>query len=299
MFKYYIYKLGSFLSNHLPLHLSYKLAIFISDVQYFLSFRDRRAVKSNLRVILSPDVNLSKAARAVFRNFGKYINEFFWMAKHLNKEYIDQHVKLKNYHHVENVLKSGKGGVLITAHLGNWEMGAVIVSKLGHSVTVVALPHKERDVNTFFNKQRESRGMTIVPTSTAIRQCLETLRENKFTALAADRDFSLNGEVMDFLGRKAFIPKGPAAFSIKTGAPIVPVFLIRQESNNFVLHFEEPIWPGENGNEHNAQLNLMYKYVRIMEDKIRQNPEQWMVFREFWVDENKYFYSSNKEQNDQ
>jgi len=192
-----------------------------------------------------------------------------------------------------------KGGVLITAHLGNWEMGAVIVSKLGHSVTVVALPHKERDVNTFFNKQRESRGMTIVPTSTAIRQCLETLRENKFTALAADRDFSLNGEVMDFLGRKAFIPKGPAAFSIKTGAPIVPVFLIRQESNNFVLHFEEPIWPGENGNEHNAQLNLMYKYVRIMEDKIRQNPEQWMVFREFWVDENKYFYSSNKEQNDQ
>ena len=284
MFRYYIYKFGQFVVNRLPLKVSYCIAVFLSDMHYFLSFRDRRAVKSNLKNFVSCDNDIPRLAREVFRNFGKYLVEFFWMAKHMDSNYIKKNVKIKNIEHIDNIKKEGKGAIFLTSHMGNWEMGAAIVSIIGYPSMVIALPHKARPVNDLFNQQRQAHGITVVPTSVAIRKCVEGLREGKFVALIADRDFSMNGEVMDFLGKTAFIPKGPAAFSIKTGVPIVPVFLVRGEDDTFTLSFHEPFYPPRSGDKYEMLLDVMKKYISITEDMIKKYPDQWLMFREFWVE---------------
>jgi KDO2-lipid IV(A) lauroyltransferase len=266
--------------------MAYKIAGFFSEMQYYLSPRDRRAVKNNLRIILQSDKDLSGKAREVFRNFGKYLVDFFRMQKILNEEYIRKNVRISGMERVDEILAKGRGGIMITAHLGNWEMGGPILGLLKSPLFVIALPHKERPVNDLFNAQRAAWRITIVPTNIAVRKCIEALKNNQLVALAADRDFTAHGEVLDFLGKKALIPKGAAIFSIKTGAPILPAFLVRQPDETFHLFFEEPIYPPvitQKEIDRDTLLTVMEKYKTVLENKIKEYPTQWLMFREFWV----------------
>ena len=91
---------------------------------------------------------------------------------------------------------------------------------------------------------------------------------------------------MDFLGKRAIIPRGPAVLSIKTGAPIIPSFLIRLPNDKFVMIFEEPIYPPKVKEEDISEpvlTVLIQKYLSKVEEKIRQYPNQWLMFREFYV----------------
>ena len=269
--------------------LCFKLAGFFSDLHYYFSYRDRRAVENNLRIILShrkSDENISSLTRQVFRNFGRYLVEFFMMGKMVNEAYVKKNVKIKNLERISRILKEGKGGIVITAHLGNWELGAVLLTMLGYPLFAIALPHKERPVNDLFNHQRETRGIAVIPTRMAFRRCLEALKENKLIALVADRDFSLNGEPVDFLGRKTLIPTGPAVFSLMTGAPIIPTFLIRDCDGTFTLSISEPIYPPLNvakEDERQALLDIMRGYLSVIEREIYLYPTQWLMFRKFWI----------------
>ena len=286
MFKFYLYKISQFIVNLLPLPLSYSFGVFLSDLQCTFSFRDHRAVRNNLKTILHTDKDLEPLVREGFRNFGKYLVDFFRMEKKIDMQFIKERVKVKNLDYIKKALERGKGAIVVTAHIGNWELGAVAVSMLGYPLMVVALPHKERPVNDLFNYQREVKGITVVPTNVAVRRCIETLKQNKLVALAADRDFTLHGEVLNFLGRKAFIPKGAAVFSVKTGAPIVPCFMTRNSDDTFNLTLEEPIIPPEKIPDHaetEAILAIMKKHTTVIENKIRQFPTQWLMFREFWT----------------
>ena len=96
-----------------------------------------------------------------------------------------------------------------------------------------------------------------------------------------DGDFGNKGEMIDFLGKKAMIPKGPAAFAQKTGAPIVPAFLIREGDYCFRMVLEPPIYP--KGTDEGALIALIKEYTAVIESKVREYPTQWLMFREFWV----------------
>src|SRR3989338_4754465 len=128
MFKYFLYQLGLFCIRRLPTKFSYLLANILSDIQYCLSFRDRSAVIKNLKCILAEKDGTSSMVRDVFRNFGKYLVEFFQMNKTVNKQFIKERVHFTGMEYLDKILKEGKGGIVITAHIGNWELGAVLLS---------------------------------------------------------------------------------------------------------------------------------------------------------------------------
>ena len=286
MFKYLMYKFGEFCVNRMPLPLAYRIAMFVSDLHYYLSFRDRKAVHNNLKNIVEDESQVPYLVREVFRNFGKYLVEFFRMKSMVDRQFIKDNIEIKNIEKIQEVLDDKKGGLILTAHLGNWEMGAVIFSTLGYPLLAVAMPHKERPVNDLFNDQREAKGITVVPMNLAVRRCLEALKENKLVALVADRDFSQNGEVLPFLDRQALIPKGVAAFSLKTGAPIIPTFLIRKDDDTFTLTVCDPIYPPQGSLEKDEKqkiVGIIQQYLSFIEAKIRQHPTQWLMFREYWV----------------
>ena len=296
MFKYYLYKLAQFITNHVSRRTAYRIARVLSDIQYVFSFRDRRAVRNNLKVITGGEGDIEAMTRQVFRNFGKYLTDFFRMSRDLDEEFIRRHVRIRNLERMDEALRAGQGGVSVTAHLGNWELGAAIVSMIHKPPIVIALPHKERPVNDLFNAQRESRGIIVVPSSNAVRRCLEGLKENRFVAIAADRDFTGHGLTMPFLGRRMHLPKGAAILSLKTGAPVVPIFLIPEEDGRYTLTIEEPVYPppppqgpeaGKNGEKKvipdEELAAFMRRYTSVIEEKIRRHPTHWLMFREFWT----------------
>ena len=208
------------------------------------------------------------------------------MKEMVDEQFIRNNVRTEGMGHLDKVLTEGKGGIVVTAHIGNWELGAVLLSVLGYPLMVIALPHKERPVNDLFNDQREAKGVTVVPTNGALRHCIEQLRGNKLVALVADRDFGANGVIMDFLGRKMTVPKGPAVFSWKTGAPIIPVFLIRNGDGTFTFSCCDPIYPPDRNTsvgEDKIIKGIMHRYMSVIEEKVLAYPSQWLLFREFCV----------------
>jgi KDO2-lipid IV(A) lauroyltransferase len=284
MIFYILYRVGYLVANILPLKFAYSLAKRVSDVQYIFAKKDREAVVQNLSIITKKDAKeCQKLARKVFRNFGLYLVDFFRMPN-LNKEGVKKRVKLEGIENIDGVLKQNRGGIILTCHIGNWEMGGVVMAMLGYDISAVALNHKYKNINDFFIKQREERGLKVIPISHIMKRCVSALRGKGLLALVGDRDFTNNGIVMDFFGIPTSIPKGPAMFALKTGSPIIPGIFVRRDSFNYSLIFDRPIDLKERLGMGKDEIikEANEKFVAVMEKYIKAYPDQWLIFRRFW-----------------
>jgi len=287
MFNYILYKIGILLVFFPPLKVAYRIATFISDVYFLASKKDRRIVMNNLKAILEDsltnksDKEIFLMARNVFRNFAKYLVDFFRSSK-MKDSFIDKNIHIKNVRYLDEALKKGRGIIALSAHLGNWELGAILISKLGYPLNAVVLDHKNKKVNDLFVGQRRGSAIKVISTGAMLRKCFQALKKNELLALLGDRDFSNHGMELTFLGKKTTIPKGPAALSIKTGAAIVPVFLLRNPDDSFDLVFDEEIAHQVTGDFDSDLEILTKKVIGLLEDYIKRYPEQWCMFGKFW-----------------
>lgn len=290
MFNYILYRIGKYLALCIPLKVAYAIAVFVSDLHYLSSSADRSAVWQNLKVIFpdKSDKEIWDIRRRMFRNFAKYLVDFFRFAK-IDNEYIQKNIKIENVHYFDETLKKGKGAVVLTAHLGNWELGGVVIALCGYPFWVVALSHKNKKVNDFFISQRQSKGIQVIPLGNAGRQCFNLLKKNKLVALVGDRDFTEKGVKVDFFGKKTFLPLGPAFLSMKTQAPIITGFMLRNPDDTFTLTINKPIEidikePAVKPDKEENLLRIIDTYKVVLEDYIRKYPDQWYMFRRFWIE---------------
>ncbi len=278
-----LYKIGIFIALHTPLKAGYKIAGFISSLYAFFLPEDRKALKDNLKELFPDysDKRLKSISSKIFINFGKYLIDFFRFSL-IDGDYIKKYVKVEGKHYLDEVLKQKKGAILTSAHIGNWELGGVALAALGFSLSVVALTHKHDGINEFFTKQREAKGVGVIPIGISVRRCFKVLANNGMVALVSDRDYFDNGLEVDFFGKRANIPKGPALFSRRCDAPIVPVFMLRNEDDTFTLKILEPIMPVRTKIEHDDLICVTEKIVEVIESVVKKYPEQWFIFRRFW-----------------
>lgn len=281
---YYLYKIGQFISLACPLNIAYAIATFTANIYWFFSVKDREALIKNIKMVLKEkgsDKLCESHARGVFINFAKYLVDFFRFSK-VDKNYIEKFIDLEGRVYLDEALKNKKGAIILSSHIGNWELAAAIFSSLGYPLHVIALDHADKRVNNFFIKQRLSKGVGVISIGIALKKCFKVLKENKFLAILGDRDFSEKGERIKFFGKETLIPKGPAVFSLRTGAPIIPTFMLRQKSNRFKFVFEKPISRQPTDNEKNDIETLINSYISVIEQYIRKYPDQWYVFRNIW-----------------
>jgi lauroyl/myristoyl acyltransferase len=289
MILYLLYRTGRRIALVLPLKFLYGVACLLADLHYFMYAKERRAIIKNLKVILNrpkgtSDEELKIIAKDVFRNFAKYLIDFLRFSI-IDIEYIKKFVKLDGLPNLEEALKYGKGAILLSAHLGNWELGGYVMGKTGYSINAVVLTHQNKKVNEFFINQRSMGNFKSIEIGASLRKCYKALKNNELLALLADRNFSGTGLMTEFFGLRTLMPKGPAVFSIRTGAVIVPTYMIRQDDDTFKMMFEKPIYPQTGSDENLAVENLMKQYLPSVENAIRQHPSQWYVFRCFWEDQ--------------
>jgi len=285
MFFYLIYRLGQFIALSLPLKLAYTFAIMCSDLHSVFADQDRIQVTANLKVIFpeKSDYEIRIIRLKMSRNFAKYLVDFFRF-QNVDRGYIKKYIRLENMEYFNQALQHGKGVVVLSAHIGNWELGGIVVALLGFPLWAVALTHKDSRVNRFFKYQRESKGVKVIPLENAVRMSLSALRHGEMLALLGDRDFTEGGIEMDFLGKKTLIPDGPAVLSLKTGAPIVPCFMLCNNDGTWTLRIEKPIYPVSDGSVKPDARSVINNYKTIIEQYIRKYPDQWYVFKRFWRD---------------
>jgi len=284
MTAYLIYKMGEFLAIHLPLRLAYKIAIIISDLHSLFTPKDRINIYANLKKIFpnKSDYEIVKIRRQIFINFAKYLVDFFRFPL-LNKQNINKIADVVNLKFVDEALSFGKGAILVTAHLSNWELGGVMLALMGYPIGAVVLPHLDKRVDNFFNSRRQMKGMVVMPLGKAARDCLNLLHSNKLIALVGDRSFNSTELLVDFFGLPTYFPKGPAVFAFKTKAPVVPCFVLRNPDDRYRFIFEKPIWPHPKKTAENDLVGFISEYRRVIEEYIKRYPEQWFMFRKFWA----------------
>ena len=284
MLEYLVYKMAMTISLYTPLRFAYWVALRVADLHYLFDRKAREAVKKNLRRVLGPSRSermIGYEARWTFRQFGKYLAEFFRFTR-FGARFVEKHVLATGTENIEEALKAGCGAILVTAHIGNWELGASVFVDLGYDVTGVALEHKNIRVDALLNEQRVHRGVEVLPVGGYLRGCYRALKNGKIVALLGDRDVTGAGIKMKFLGKEVTLPRGPARLSVRTGAPIVPVFMLRRPNDSWHTYIEEPIYPDASIDREEEIKRIMKEYVPIIERYIRWHPSQWATFYDFW-----------------
>jgi KDO2-lipid IV(A) lauroyltransferase len=270
----------------LPRPWLYWVAHRLSDFNHRFDRRGRQAVRDNLRVILGPQAPEQRVrfeARWVFRNFGKYLAEFFGY-KRFGAKFIDTYVDIIGQEYVDEALARGNGAILNTAHLSNWEIGAAAFARKGYSLTAVAQMHPEPDVNELFRRQRASRGYFVMPVEGAFRRCVQSLRDNKVVCFVGERNIGEGGIEVEFMGRPCLFPQGPARIAIASGAPLLPGFVIRRPNDSFAIVMEPPIEKPDVRDRREAARIMTQKFADVVALYIRRFPAQWGVFFKVWSD---------------
>lgn len=284
--RYLLFRMLIGLCNVLPQRFLYFIALRIADLNYhWLDRKGRAAVESNLKAILPdvPQARIDKETRWVFRNFAKYLTEFFRF-RHFDLEWFRVNMAMFGLQHVDDALAAGKGCVVSSAHLANWELGAAGLSIMGgKKMTVSVAMHRYGRINELFIRERVGMGLKVVDMETdAPRAMLRALRRNEVVGVMGDRDPTNQGIVIDFYGRPCRFPQGPARLSVATGAPLIPAFCLRRSNDSFSMVFLPPIPIPEEGTKEEKVTKMTQTFADIIANTIRVHPEQWAVFYPFW-----------------
>jgi len=282
--RYLGFKAVTLMSVLLPRRFLYWVGLRASELYYFFDRKSRAAVKANLRVILGPGAGAARVryeAIWVFRNFAKYLAEFFGYSR-FARRFIDRYVGTRGTGHLDAALRAGSGGIICSAHFCNWELGGAVVSHLGYPVTAIVQEYESKRLREMFRRQRAAKEFAAVPKEGAALKALRLLRNNEFVAVLGDRDVDHNGVAVTFFGRRVMLPQAPARFAIATGAALIPAFIMRRLNDCFIFFFEKPIPVPEEGTKREKVVAMMQAYADVLAEYVRRYPDQWAVFYRVW-----------------
>jgi KDO2-lipid IV(A) lauroyltransferase len=184
---------------------------------------------------------------------------------------------------IDRALAGGKGAVVVTAHVSNWDILAAAASVYGYPISAVTNELPSGGLNDLVIASRERIGMKMIRLGAGSpRQILKALARNELVALASDLYSGDRGVRVPFFNRPAMFPAGPAAIALKTGAPILPVWCRRQTDNLYIAEIEEPIEVSRTGNTQRDIQVTTERIVQFFERIIRREPDQWLVFLPVW-----------------
>lgn len=188
--------------------------------------------------------------------------------------------------HLVTARDAGKGAILLTAHVGNFEIGGFFLGVIGLKVAVVYLadpsPVVERDRKAARDRLG-IRSLEMKSDFSAVR-ILRSLEEGYFVAIQGDRDYARTGRTLPFLGRSVSFPVGPFRIAAASGVPLLPVFVLREKDGTYRTVVEAPIRVEAvpRGRRDEAERAAMMEFVAILERMVRENGEQWYMFSRFW-----------------
>jgi len=225
---------------------------------------------------------LKRIMRGAFRSVGTALFEFVYFPR-LTSAGINEIIDIANPDLIREAHARGKGIILLTAHYGNWELLAQsIPARMGIPVHVIVKPQANEMIDGKINGWRTMFGNIVVPMESSVRELLKALRENKAVGLVADQAAAKESIVVRFFGRDVPTFEGPAMFSLKTGAPLLLGFAVRQPGGRYLAEFHEV--PSSDLAAYTPEnvLELTKRHVALTETAIRARPEQWMWMHKRW-----------------
>jgi KDO2-lipid IV(A) lauroyltransferase len=225
---------------------------------------------------------IDRIARAAYRHLGRTSIETAILPSYSGAEIIGLFESVQGWDLVEQRLSLGKGLILVTGHLGNWELGGAYIAARGLPIDAVARHMANPLFDRYLTSTRERIGMTVVHDEEAVRRVPRALRTGRAVAFLFDQGaVGLASTWVPFFGRLAKTPRGPAVFALRLGTPVVFGVALRQPSGRYQLSFE-PIEVTETGDREADVDRIVVEYTKALERWIRRAPEQYFWHHRRW-----------------
>jgi KDO2-lipid IV(A) lauroyltransferase len=267
----------------LPLSFDRFLARRLADIVFYLVPIRKKVVLRNLTDAYNGTKNsdeIAHIAHRCYRQFAQTMIELTCFPR-WGRSDISALVEIEGLDVVEQVRRLGKGGVFVGAHFGNWElMGAALA--LHAPVSFVVGKQENSRVDDLLNSFRVQKGIKLIPLKLALRGVMRVLKDNGFIAILADQDAHADGAFVDFFGRPASTPRGPALFALRAGCPLVTGHIFRRSDGRFKVIFEIVPKPEPSGDETKDIEAYTAAHVRILERYCRQYPDHWFWMHRRW-----------------
>lgn len=259
-----------------------RIALLFGDaigILAFSVFRLRRKVAlNNLENSLGVSYtgrDYRKIAARAYRNFGRGMIEY-GLFPSLKRKRLDRFLSISGEDNLKEIASWNRGAVLVTGHFGSWELMGAFLASRGWPVDYLVGEQHNLLVNRLMNDHRRLFGIGLIDMGVAARGVIKAIRGGRMVCMLSDQDAGSDGVVVQFLGRPASTPKGPAAFALKTGAPLACGFIIRDGYRQKVT-IEAPFDFKPSGNKDRDIKDLTQKYTELLEEYIRKYPDHW-----FW-----------------
>jgi KDO2-lipid IV(A) lauroyltransferase len=225
---------------------------------------------------------IERIARAAYRHLGRTSIETAILPSYNASEIIGLFESVHGWELVEQKMALGKGLIVVTGHLGNWELGGAYLAARGLPIDAVARHMANPLFDRYLTSTRQRIGMTVVHDEEAVRRVPRSLRGGRAVAFLFDQGaVGLASTWVPFFGRLAKTPRGPAVFALRLGTPIVFGVALRQPSGRYHLHFE-PIDVIETGDREADVDRIVVEYTNALERWIRRAPEQYFWHHRRW-----------------
>jgi Kdo2-lipid IVA lauroyltransferase/acyltransferase len=261
-----------------------KVGNILGGLAYLLDARHRRIAKRNLRFAYPewPLDKINKLSIKTFQNMGITVLEICQMTC-FSKEDILQKVRIKGKENLLNTIKSPKGIIMISAHIGNWEMGHLFVSIYMQKSLIVVVQNQPVFIERIIHKLRTSTGNTIISKKGAMIKLVRTLRKGKMIGLLIDQGTSRReGVDVTFFGHKTNATYAASLLAARYNCPVLPVYCIREPDANLTVVVAPPLKLHKTDD---VRADLQTN-TQIMTDSVEKivslYPEQWLWFHKRW-----------------
>ena len=251
-------------------------------------FRIRRRVTlDNIRRALpfaASGETADRIACASYMNMGRSMMEFVKFDR-LDGAAIRGMVEFESLAPFDEALAAGRGAVVFTGHLGNWELGAAAIAANGYRFHAVVARQSNPLVDDWINGIRRRKVASVIDRGSArdIKRAFRALADNEIVAFVADQDAREHGAFVEFLGRPASTHKGPAQFAVRRKCPVVAGFIHRTgDSGRHGAHLVGPMWPDGTLDEDAAVADLMQRYTDALADAVRRYPADYFWAHRRW-----------------
>ena len=271
-----------FLARVLPERVGELLGRGIGLLSYAI-LGDRRATAlGNIRSALGLEGrDASVVAKASFAHLGQVGVEMLRFAG--KQRLLGERITVRGREHIDRALAEGRGVLLFTAHLGNWELLGRTLAGLGYRLHPIVQNQANSGFNNELDRLRRQGGMQpIARGGTAVREVLRALKGGDCVIIVADQYAGRDGLVVPFFGRPAATPRGLAVFARATGAPVIPIFIHRTRPGYHEIHALPPFYQVKTDDAEADIRTCLERMNNQFETVIRHYPGQWLWMHRRW-----------------
>ena len=272
------------LIRHVPLRVRRTLAFFLARMSYYVSLKHRLIAIHNLMRSF-PDKPLREIIHLAKESYvaSSIVVADFFDIPYLNKDNLHRWISIEGLDNYMEACKAGKGVLMFSAHFGNWEIGNAALAIMTRPFVFVYRVFDSPILEKTITGVRASYGNISLSKENAMRPMIRLLKKGATINILIDQNVAwYEGVFVNFFGRKACTTPGFALLALHTKAPVLPVFTRRLPDGRYLLEIGKKVEIVRSGNRGVDVLINTQNFTKIIEDKIRQYPAQWLWFHQRW-----------------